>query len=587
MKKNLLFVGTMILLIFVTLLTACPPPPEETYLPGTVTITPAGPVSIGQELTANYDGGVNVSYQWRLNGSPINSATETTYTPDSAGTYTVIISATGYISKISNAVNVTESKTLVSIEVTTPPSKLRYELGEDFNPAGMIVKSVFNDGSKEPITGYNISGFSSDEAGVVVITVTYDGKETTLDVTILEAAEDIYTLEALTTYLNSFGSNTADDPIRVKVIMDDIILSNLVNVINNANRFVDLNLSESTSSRNGVLDNVFNNNFLVSINLPSDITSIANHAFLEHSSLTSVIIPDSVTTIGHQAFGHCSSLTSVTIGNGVTTIADYAFQSCSSLTSITIPDSVTTIGQSAFSGCSSLASVIIGNSVTSIGSGAFYNCSSLISVIIGNSVSSIGDSAFSGTSLTSVIIPDSVTSIGSGAFYNCSSLISVIIGNNVTSIGGSAFRDCSSLANVTIGNSVTTIGVRAFENCISLTSVTIPDSVTNIGSQAFSLCSSLTSVIIPDSVTSIGISAFSPCSSLASVTIGNSVTTIERNAFFACYNLTSVRFDRAGINIEYSAIQPVFFGDLHSKYIFGGIGTYTRDIGGEVWTKVD
>ncbi|MDR0495673.1 MAG: leucine-rich repeat domain-containing protein [Treponema sp.] len=120
-------------------------------------------------------------------------------------------------------------------------------------------------------------------------------------------------------------------------------------------------------------------------------------------------------------------------------------------------------------------------------------------------------------------------------------------GSALTSIVNSAFSDCSSLVVVTIPDSVTAIGEEAFSGCNSLASVTIGDSVTSIGEKAFEDCRSLTSVIIPASITSIGWLAFEGCTSLASVTFEGT-------------------WSGSGFDV---------LGDLHAKYLVGGIGTYT------------
>ena len=52
-----------------------------------------------------------------------------------------------------------------------------------------------------------------------------------------------------------------------------------------------------------------------------------------------------------NTFYNCSGLISVTIPSSVTTIRECAFEGCSALTSVTIPNSVTSIGYAAFSGC--------------------------------------------------------------------------------------------------------------------------------------------------------------------------------------------------------------------------------------------
>lgn len=67
--------------------------------------------------------------------------------------------------------------------------------------------------------------------------------------------------------------------------------------------------------------------------------------------LKSVKIPDSVTSIAKTAFRNCYCLTNITIPDGVTSIGEQAFYRCYSLASITIPDSVTSIGKQAFNSC--------------------------------------------------------------------------------------------------------------------------------------------------------------------------------------------------------------------------------------------
>jgi hypothetical protein len=107
------------------------------------------------------------------------------------------------------------------------------------------------------------------------------------------------------------------------------------------------------------------------------VTSIANDAFYQNTSLTSVIIPSGVTNIGSGAFFSCTSLTNVTIPNTVTSIGKAAFENCSSLTSLIIPASVTSIATVAFSGCTNLTSVVFQGNAPGAGLNIFYNDSSV------------------------------------------------------------------------------------------------------------------------------------------------------------------------------------------------------------------
>jgi hypothetical protein len=151
----------------------------------------------------------------------------------------------------------------------------------------------------------------------------------------------------------------------------------------------------------------------------------------------------------------------------------------------------------------------------------------------------------------------------------------------VTSIGESAFS-LKNITRVTIPNSVTNIGREAFSYCTSLTNIIIPNSVTSIGGDAFYHCYSLTSVSIPDSVTRIEDFTFFNCTNITSVTIPNSITFIGDSAFYGCANLTNVTF--VGMipsdNFRYTDSFP---GDLRTKYLAEGIGTYMKS--GSTWTK--
>ena len=115
------------------------------------------------------------------------------------------------------------------------------------------------------------------------------------------------------------------------------------------------------------------------------VTGILSNAFAKSDELISVTIPSSVTSIGAGIFDGCTSLASIVIEEGnpkydsrencnaiIETANNTLLIGCMSTN---IPNGVTTIGESAFEGCSGLTFVNIPNSMTTIGKDAFYGCS--------------------------------------------------------------------------------------------------------------------------------------------------------------------------------------------------------------------
>jgi hypothetical protein len=256
----------------------------------------------------------------------------------------------------------------------------------------------------------------------------------------------------------------------------------------------------------------------------------------------------------------------IVLPDRLTGIGEGTFRDCSNLTSVTIPASVTDIGRLAFYGCTSLSAITVKSANTAFSSeaGVLFNKDKTTLVMYPNG---------KGSSYT---IPAKVTSIGAGAFAGCSSLTSVTIPAGVTGIGDGAFNDCDGLTGITIPDSVTGIGEGTFRDCSNLTSVTIPAGVTSIGAAAFAGCSSLAGVTIPVSVTGIGDSAFNDCDGLTSITIPAGVTSIGNGAFNDCDELASVSFE-TGSSISPDTLgRSSFDGDLRTKYLAEGAGTYTR-----------
>lgn len=76
--------------------------------------------------------------------------------------------------------------TLISLSVTKPPNKLSYAVGDDFEPAGMIVTGVYNSGEVKTMTEYEIEGFDTTKTTTCcTVKVKCDDCECSFDIEVL------------------------------------------------------------------------------------------------------------------------------------------------------------------------------------------------------------------------------------------------------------------------------------------------------------------------------------------------------------------------------------------------------------------
>ena len=136
-------------------------------LSGTITITPNNGVTTGTQLTAHYSGteSASFSYQWHMNGGNVGSG-GSTYTPTTAGSCTVTVSAPGYNPKTSDPVTVTAAKTLSSISLIGP-TKTTYNSGETLDLTGLVVTARYSDN-----TTATVNYTSTNPANGAVLTAT-------------------------------------------------------------------------------------------------------------------------------------------------------------------------------------------------------------------------------------------------------------------------------------------------------------------------------------------------------------------------------------------------------------------------------
>ena len=73
-----------------------------------------------------------------------------------------------------------------SIIIDEQPNKTEYEEDEYFDPAGMVVKVIYSDGSEEVTEDYDIIDGEALSLGQDTVTIRYEGKTATVEITVVE-----------------------------------------------------------------------------------------------------------------------------------------------------------------------------------------------------------------------------------------------------------------------------------------------------------------------------------------------------------------------------------------------------------------
>lgn len=184
--------------------------------------------------------------------------------------------------------------------------------------------------------------------------------------------------------------------------------------------------------------------------------SVANSLYLDGKPVTHLQIPAQVTSIADFAFVQCNTLRQVSMGSQVTAIGSHAFYYCAGLETLILGDNVQTIGASAFEGCAALKTLTVPAAVTAIGESAFVQCSALeaISVAAGNEVYHSSENCLIETGRKTLLL-------------GCQNS-RIPVDGSVSVVGGGAFQGCTALEQIALPACLQAIGRYAFENCPAL-----------------------------------------------------------------------------------------------------------------------
>ena len=127
-------------------------------------------------------------------------------------------------------------------------------------------------------------------------------------------AQSINSPDALKQYLDNQPINSPNEPIKIAMGVNDLMIKNIATVIMSAGKYVSIEFTGNA------------------------LTTIPAKAFEGNKTLVYIKIPNNVKSIGEDAFDGCTSLFNVNIPDSVVSIDKYAFKGCKSLFSVTIPN---------------------------------------------------------------------------------------------------------------------------------------------------------------------------------------------------------------------------------------------------------
>lgn len=384
------------------------------------------------------------------------------------------------------------------------------------------------------------------------------------------------------------------------------------------------------------------------------VTGIGSYAFgTNYSSgktakyLSSVEFPSSITNIDDHAFHGCSQLESVDLPNALTGIGKYAFMG-TNITSMELPASVSEIGYCAFSDkttkltCKSttpptlIADKYDGGSqptlqnisIVFVPDGcakAYKSVDPWASAVVvdGNGVSvsvnvtpgMLGEEILNHTNALPDVnyltisgalnetdinhiknsMPNLLTIDMAGVdmkimpndmFYERKALLGIILPKNVEKIGSKSFTRCINLENIVLPEGLKRIddsyesysNYGAFYGCTSLKSVTSPSTLEYIGDYAFSQCTSLKKIEMKSGLSSIGQHAFAYCNRLKEVILPNTLTNCDGGAFRGCTALEEITLPKGlkQLGYEYESSNDNMWD--YERGVFSGCASLKKII---------
>lgn len=537
--------------------------------------------------------------------------------------------------------NTSNEKYLIDISIGRLPYNTTYNIGDVFDPSGLILNLIYSDTSFESIvysnnttsfesTGWN-EKFEFLYSGEITITVFFEEFSTNFTITVNDSASGgelldvtVKTLPIKIDYVEGdvfdptglvltliysdstrdvmFDSKGNDGALTWGELPTEVGQNYFTLYYAGFEVYIEINIVELYSISNGILtiykntpkyDTEFDKymeendgNFTYGDSIFDLMGKYGKITpwYEKRDSITKIVIQEGVTSIGDYSFQYLENVTDVELPSTLKSIGEWVFEDCFSLTNVNIPEGINEIGRYAFHNCAGIESITIKGNNLVISSYAFYNCNNLKSVIL-EGITSVGYWAFASTSLTEVVIPEGVTYIGDNAFpvsIERATLPSTLTQLGYEALGGWKTDSYSDRRQVEVhfnGNIEQWCAIEVdISNCDDYEPETIAG-MACMGSLYIDGGQITDELVIPEGVEYIGINAFG-LTSLQKVYLPSTLGYIDYSAFRFADNITEVYF-----NGTFSQWIAVYSVDNWSSPTWNGAKVFYKDENGE-WKQL-
>jgi uncharacterized repeat protein (TIGR02543 family) len=457
------------------------------------------------------------------------------YDPNTAGEQTLTINYSGQSTTFK--VTVVE---LSSIAVTTPPSKIRYAIGEPLVTTGLVVTASYSDSTTENVTSKldNIIGFNSSAATASqTVTVNYGGKTSSFTIKVYA-----------TVTFNANGGAWGGETTKTVETEGDVVVTPPTEPTRDTYAFDGWYTQQSGGTKVNLATLITTNqtfyaqwkaSYVVTFNANGGNWSGATTQTVNVIQGNVVASPEEPTpaspkfyvfdtwyTEGETAYNFATPIT-----EPITLYAHWTFNNVPLTTIADITEYLGTVPANTEDNPAPLLVNFALGTMTQAGSGwrqlldaidtagKFVDLDLSQCTMTGTEFNPDQTVATGKNKIVTIALPTVAASIPLGGCYNFTILKSFSqTGTNLTTIGNNAFSNCTNLAMTALPAGVISIGDNAFMGCTNLALTALPAGVTSISNAILFGCMGITQFTLHEGITAIGGGVFRDCMNLALVT---------------------------------------------------------------------